>query len=531
MRGSPSGRLGVYLFFLLSAFAWCSAAPAAQQGAPALIVLNTADDAAMQQAVASIKSAGGVIRHSVPPHVVIADLTTAGEASLAGDPRIDFIAREVIDPGTIPASYGQVARDAVTAWNEVFVLAKIAAPSAAPPGLPLIGDVRQVPPEVRERLKAAAAPAPPGANMWQTSEYMMGSTTISLIFLESNGSADPSTENWTGPETSRVVSECLDGMNKWITFYPYSVSPLSFTWEYHYSVPTSYEPINRDSGQDSLWLADALTALGYPCDENNYWDALYAYNNDLRDSHDTDWAFTVFVVDSSNDTDGMFADGYFAYAFMNGPSIMLTYDNDNWGIDRMDSVLAHEAGHIYGADDEYCQGTYSCCDPDDFSGYLNIQNTNCDRDPICIMNNNSPAVCLVSRQQLGWRDSDEDGIPDILDVAPTASLNTYAPDPADEENPIFTGSSAVSFFPNMGSDTAPDVTLNRIAAVQYRIDGGPWLEAQAADGAFDEGNEAYTFQTDSLVNGTYLFEARTLDTSGNSSPEPYPSDTLQIKLH
>ncbi len=534
MRGPLSGRLGICLVSLLAMITWGECAPshAAQQGGPALIVLNTADSAAMQQVLASVKSAGGVIHHSIPPHVVIADLTAEGESSLARDPRIDIIARDVVDPKMIPAGYGQVARDAVTAWNEVFVLAETAAPSEAPPGLPLIGDVRQVPPEVRERLKAKAAPAPPGADMWQTSEYMMGSTTISLIFLESNGGAEPSTENWSGPETTKVVSNSLSGMNWWTTTYPYTVAPLSFTWEYHYAVPTSYEPITRDSSQDYLWIIDALTALGYPCNISNYWDVLYAYNNDLRNSHDTDWAFTVFVVDSSNDSDGMFADGYFAYAWMNGPAIMLTYDNDGYTIDQMHTVLTHEAGHIFGADDEYCQINYSCCNPDAFSGYLRVQNTNCQRDPICIMNNNSPAVCLVSRQQLGWRDSDVDGIPDILDVAPTASLNSYSPDPADEENPIFTGNSAVSFFPNNNPIyDGPDVTLNRIASVQYRIDGGPWFEAQAADGAFDEANEAYNFQTASLDNGTYLFEVRALDSSGNASAESYPSDTLQIQLH
>ncbi len=532
MHGLLNGRLGICFFLLVSALALCSAASAAQEKAPALILLNTADNAKMQEAVTSIKTLGGVIRHSIPPHVVIAELSAEAETSLVGDTRIDLVTRDIVDPESVPADYGQAARDGVSAWNEAFVLKETAAPSEAPAGLPLVGDVRQVPPEVKERLKAAAAPAPPGADMWQTSEYMMGSMTISIIFLESNGVAEPSTENWTGPETSRVIAECLEGMNRWITFYPYSVSPLSFTWDYHYSVPTQYEPINNSSSQDYLWMIDALTALGYPCNISNYWEVLYEYNNDNRNSHNTDWAFTVFVVDSSNDSDGTFTDGFFAYAWINGPAVMLTYDNDGYTIDQMNTVLAHEAGHIFGANDEYCQINYSCCDANEFTGYLRIQNTNCERDPICIMNDNTPAVCSVSRQQLGWRDSDADGIPDILDVAPTASLNSYTPDPVDEENPSFTGSAGVGFYPNNNPlYDGPDITLNRIASVEYRIDGGPWLEAQAADGAFDEGSEAYTFQTASLDNGTYLFETRTLDTSGNSSPEPYPSDTLQIQLH
>jgi hypothetical protein len=33
--------------------------------------------------------------------------------------------------------------------------------------------------------------------------------------------------------------------------------------------------------------------------------------------------------------------------------LVVTYDNDGWGIDRMDRVVAHETGHIFGATDEY----------------------------------------------------------------------------------------------------------------------------------------------------------------------------------
>jgi hypothetical protein len=301
----------------------------------------------------------------------------------------------------------------------------------------------------------------------------MGSTTISLVFLESNGAIDPNTENWSAGETSQVVSKCVGGMNWWASIYPYAAAPLSFTWENHYAVPTGYEPITRPSSYDSHWIADALTALGYPCSASTYWDALYDYLNDLRDAHGTDWAFVVFVVDSSNDADGCFTDGYFAYAYINGPSVVMTYDNDGWEIGNMDSVLAHEAGHIYGAGDEYCDPGYACCKASEDYGYLRIQNTNCGLNPFCLMNDNEWLVCTVTRQQLGWRDSDSDGIPDILDMPPAASLNSYSPDPTSDSTPTFTGSVGVGYFPNQNPwYHGPDVTLNRIANVQYRIDGG-----------------------------------------------------------
>ncbi|MCJ7750052.1 MAG: hypothetical protein MUQ65_03000 [Armatimonadetes bacterium] len=62
----------------------------------------------------------------------------------------------------------------------------------------------------------------------------MGACAISIVFLESDGSIDANTENWTAAEESNVVSKCLGGMNWWTSIYPYSVAPLSFTWIHVY---------------------------------------------------------------------------------------------------------------------------------------------------------------------------------------------------------------------------------------------------------------------------------------------------------
>ena len=95
----------------------------------------------------------------------------------------------------------------------------------------------------------------------------------------------------------------------------------------------------------------------------------------------TDWAFAIFVVDSLNDSNGQFSNGDFAYTYVNGPFMVMTYDNDGWGIDGMPIVAAHENGHIWGALDEYAS---SGCTDTETSGYLNIANSNCE--------NGSPAT-------------------------------------------------------------------------------------------------------------------------------------------
>ena len=530
-RTSASGtalRLPTTFALVLLLLAGAIASARAQgQGPNAVLVLNCNDPASMRQVIAQVNSVGGHIHHIFPTHVLIGAVPEGAAQAFATDSRVDLISYGYVDPASIPSAYGPAARDAVSAWNAVFVTGEALATSPLPPGRPLIGDAR-VPPAPPMGASEAGAPAPPGATSSQTSEYMMGSVVVSLVFAESNGSIDPQTENWTGGEQSSVVSEVVAGLNWWVSQYPYSVAPLSFTYVYNYAVPTGYEPITRSSDDDRLWIPQLLTALGYPCDSSTYYTAARNYDNDLRNAAGADWAYTIFLVDSSADADGTFSDGYFAYAMLGGPFVVMTYDNDGWGIDRMDSVIAHETGHIFRAGDEYCLIGYACCDAAAYYGYLNIQNTNCNTGVTCLMNTGEVGpVCTVSRQQLGWRDTDADTLPDILDVKPTGILDPFAPDPSPGNILLYTGAASVGYYPNL-LYPGYDVTLNRLTNVEWRVDGGSWQGATAIDGTFDEGSETFTFTTAPLAPGTHTFEIRATDTAGNVTQPPYPSDTVTV---
>jgi hypothetical protein len=489
----------------------------------------------MEAVIERIGDRGGIVRHIFPTHVLIAELNDAAAQQVSKDRRVDLVTGDYADPDAIPAEYGRMAHDAVAAWNQL-----LAVPLLAPedelgpedfPRMPLVDDAFEAPDEgLGMRGSVSGAPAPPGAAYWQTSEYLMGSAIVSIVFVESNGAIDTQTENWISGEESNVVAECLAGANWWISQYPYSVSPLSFTWVYNYARQTGYEPINRSSSDDGLWLAEVLTGLGYSCNSSTYFGAARNYANDLRNNNNKDWGYSVFVVDSSVDADGTFTDSYFAYAYLGGPFMIMTYDNDGWGIGNMDKVFAHESGHIFRAGDEYCQPGYSCCSSSSYYGYLRIQNTNCNTGVNCMMNTNAWAVCSVSQQQIGWRDTDADTIPDILDVAPTASLTAYTPDPTNDDTPTYTGSASVGFYPNQLSP-GYNVTVNRIAGAQYRVDGGSWQACTASDGTFDSGTEAFTFTTATLSGGSHTFEVRATDTAGNVTQPAYSSDGLTITSH
>jgi len=516
---------------VLAFLALAGAAGWAQPGPNAVVVLRTDSTAGMEGVIAEINAAGGHIRHIFPPHVLIGAVPPAARTVLGDDPRVLFASSYYVSPAAVPESYGRTARDAINAWNDVFVTkARTPRGLAAGKGKPLLGDARRAP-LPPEPLFAPSAPerayAPPGAQYWQLSEYMMGRVSVSFILLESSGATDPSTENWTTTEESQVTSECVAGLEWWASIYPYSVADLSFTYTWNYRVPTGYEPINRSSNDEGLWMAQALTTLGWSCTKNTYFDTCRQYCNNLRNTQGTDWAFAVFIVDSSADADGCFTDGYFAYAYIGGPLVVLTYDNDGWGIADMNSVLAHETGHIFQAGDEYCQPGYSCCDATDYYGYLMVQNTGCGTGIACVMNDNSPTVCSVSRQQIGWRDTNTDSVPDILDVNPTLNLNAYSPDPTTNGTITMTGMAAIGYYPNQ-QYSGYNVTLNRVSNVFFRVDGGTWQDGTASDGAFDEGLEAYTFTT-TLAPGTHTVEVKARDTSGNESLAPYPSDTITVQ--
>jgi hypothetical protein len=264
------------------------------------------------------------------------------------------------------------------------------------------------------------APAPSTSlspNYQKTSEYLIGSVAVGVVLLESNGTIDASTENWTSSRESQVISKIQAGLS-WLA----GCNPdahVSFVYDIHLRVQTSYEPINlsHSAFDRDLWITEAMTNLGYPgtCYSTGVWD----YVNALRKSFNTDWAFAIFVVDSLNDPDGCFTDSidstrkYSAFTpRLGGPFCIMTYDNGNFGIGSMDLATVHETCHIFHATDEYDGLTEK-------GGYLGVYDN---EGAACIMAYPLWQLCSNSRQQLGWRDSDGDGLQDIVDPFPGSAL-------------------------------------------------------------------------------------------------------------
>jgi hypothetical protein len=335
-----------------------------------------------------------------------------------------------------------------------------------------------------------------------TAEYMLGDVLVSVVLMESNTTLSDhnhNTETWTSETIAAAKQKVMEGVTWWqdalLTEFPGATQPLSFQFDFTYAdspVATSYEPIANISDTFQTWIYDFLDQVGYNSTHNFSQDSR-AFNNAQRLAHDTDWAFTVFVVNDAHDADGMFPSGGSfrrAFSYAGGQFIISPAG-------RPASTFAHETGHMFWARDEY-SGSGALWT--DHRGYYNTQNTNAiDGAPAGFVQ--APSIMTTgtlldtayadhisstpSLEMIGWRDSDGDGIFDVLDV-PFSLTGTGHRDP-DAATPTyrFQGSSTVQTLPNLNpSGLQNDITINRISRAEYRIDGGDWQLAATYGGVF-----------------------------------------------
>jgi hypothetical protein len=500
-----------------SAAAFADEASYSATARQALIILKSTDINDMHKTIAALKDAGIHPMHVIPPRVVIADVPASVERSALAISNVASVHRSAVT--AIAATKGADLASGTAAWN-YLVSPELAASLKIPPKIkPLVGDAFEPPrPEVLQSLgEAEAQGAAPGYD--GTSEFMIGSVTVGVILPESN-EMSVNTEDWsnidpvypTEPNRKQIVlDEIVAGMNWWATKGG-SEANLTFYYDPQFGVPTQYEPITMNGQSDeNVWVADILQNMGYT--SGDHITRLRAYINNLRTTYNTDWSFAFIVADSLNDEDGSFGNSqYYAWAYYGGPHTIMPYGyNMRW-------VASHETGHIFRAADEYCYQGGFCCYFNNF-GYLDVYNGNCEyENPSsvdCMMKNLTDAVCTYTNGQLGWRDTDSDGKPDPIDNVVADTLNPQMT-PTTETVLTFTGT-ATDVPCESPSHTRPDITINKITAVRYRIDNGNWSDACAVDGFFDEDVEDYNFTVGPLEVGQHRIDTQAYSTSGNTS--------------
>ncbi|GAB4423500.1 MAG: hypothetical protein Kow0031_02030 [Anaerolineae bacterium] len=507
-------RAAVALLLTLATMAVFSPYAAAQAGPELTLVLLAATASPAESVAPAIQAAGGRVIHRFPGVALIATLPPEAQPVVAALPSVSATYTGPVDPSLLDPAAQPVA----AVWNNLLN------PS---PADELTGAGH--PDEHRDLLIAPDLPQPGDLSLsgssvrpgyYDTSEFMAGSVAVGLVLLESDGSIDPSTENWTDDEKQHVFSEIVNATHWWAQLEPRA--NLTFVYDDHYTspLPTGVEPINHPTFDytgygESKWIGDAMAALGYTA--TSYFTRVRDYNNALRSSYHTDWAFTIFVVDSSADSDNRFTDGYFAYAYLGGPFMVMTYGNNGYGPSNMDAVAAHEMGHIFNALDQYYAAGQSCTLK---SGYLYVENQNsqyggCNSNVASIMRGQispytSRALDSYAAGQVGWRDSDGDNILDPLDTGLPISLNSAT---VTGDSLAVSGQAEITPYP---APQQTDITINNLTAIYYRIDGQSWQQA-ALSGQFGDASAQFQFTLPSLPAGTHTLEVIAEDSAGNRS--------------
>ncbi|MCE9529054.1 MAG: hypothetical protein K8R36_23650 [Planctomycetales bacterium] len=347
---------------------------------------------------------------------------------------------------------------------------------------------------------------PFGALPDDTAEYMLGDVYVNVVLMESDSSMAPfdvSTEDWTASEKADVKTRITDGLKWWedtlnqiqdqVPDNQGRHGLLKFTEDWtHLNTPvhTGYEPITRTSQEFANWVYDFLGNVGFN-QTGNFLTDLRAYNNAQRIAHNSNWSFTIFVVDDSHDmaTDfDDFHDGAGRFAPGSAFSRSFAYAGGNAFVmpaDRPASIVAHETGHMFWALDEYNTGStaYQLT-----RGYYNTQNSNSSTNPASgfvqadsIMASGTKVDAAYaahtsstpSLEMIGWKDSDGDGIFDVLDVP--FSLSGTGKYNSDSATFKFVGKSQVRTFTNLNpSGLKDDITINQIDRAEYKIDNGNW---------------------------------------------------------
>lgn len=404
----------------------------------------------------------------------------------------------------------------------------------------------------------------------QTSAFLAGKVAVGLVAIESSESVIPNQENWEPEELTKVRDEVWAGLQKWVAWKPSSLDlefVVDINGDSHADDMTSgtispveintYEPIVESSAIYNIWTNDALDAMGYTA--ANVEAAAYQYASDLRAQNNADWAFVFFVVDSSSDNDvtsGAFTDGMYMRMTTFGPVAVMTYNNGLRGADNMKWATAQLVARVFGAGFQYADQLFElagCPNTTQKFGYLGIPNTYCgigvpsgEPNPR-LMYHGTGDPDSTTKLQVGWRDTDGDGIIDPMDTRPSIVFSPYPFNPTSDNPLTYIEGGTRQYrayetplpptvclnrpvdqcFHSYYHDVTPDnpaVTINKIQTVQYRIDGGAW-SATTLTGP-DPDYKIYSFTTPTLAGGKRKIEVRTQNSVGVYSQ--IKSDTVSI---
>ena len=345
-----------------------------------------------------------------------------------------------------------------------------------------------LPSSLNQTSEDAAVAAAPGVEnveiaesapgYYQTSLFMAGDIAVSMFFVSGSYGAWPSAQ--------------IDSV------FASSIAALEL-----------YAEDNPDANITFVPIKEATSGVPHPLPGD---DRTYA--NDIRQAYGTDWGYTIHAY---------YGDGR-AYAYIFGPYHIL-YSADL----RSGYVVRHETAHIFGARDQYHPDAGQS--PTGIHGYLAAVNANSQyndgtgyygagegRPDIMISSTGNRILGPYTRGQIGWYDLDGDGILDVVDTLPQVSLDSVSYSTADHDL-WFSGPAEdiplPNSYPGYITGGQGSATINEIDRIEYRVNGLSWIPIKVT------GESSYlilfSYRTNvPLPNGTYTFEARAVNSMGNT---------------
>ena len=381
----------------------------------------------------------------------------------------------------------------------------------------------------KDNISMPAGEPPAEAHHRENSEYMIGSVWVTLALFEN---PEHTWANLPGiNHIENTISHTREGLDWWEDMFdihnPNSVISLTFHLDTFWAdtpFSTTHPLVSNGSeieDTEGLWGKDFYEANGV----TGQWYLYIAmdFNNRQRIANNTDWAFTIFVTNRTHTLGSGQGQGN---SYIGGPRVLIEYNAQNsFRTDNMRVTVAHEVAHVFYALDEYSGSSNHT----ERSGYYNTQNTNHPsggnvHTANSIMSNGyvtgfrDKIASPETLEMIGWRDSNGNGIIDILDTPLTLSVVSYKFNIFDKTF-SFTGNSSVTALQNQnpnrppgGEDWQPapsSITLNTVDRLQYRFDTmpeGEWITLPQ----FYGGSQHEVNTTTDVADGSTTITFRTI---------------------
>ena len=389
---------------------------------------------------------------------------------------------------------------------------------------------------VSETPNVPSNPSSPDPGFYEISQYAIGTVGIQIIFVESDGSVDPSKYDWSESKMKIAEANIKKGLKFLEDKYPYEVGKLEFSYRPSMIGETGVEASTRVTDgwfqhEDYVELVeDALTDTGCgsetdPLATKWHWPGdefrvhVLSCGNEVRDELNTDWATVIFVPYTATQVNGL-AFGFTAGAFIQD-SYMTTVNGG--GV-----IPAHEWVHMVGATDmiecDFFGPEHEACG--EKAGYLYMDETDTIPMTNCLMgstgNNDSiPRLCISdgTKHQMGWVDENNNNIPDIVenDVLVTLSENQKQSDSSIIIEGTIMLEPVKCKWPQSSASwqndwSCKDTTINKI----IEVTSIPNVGIESKDGEFDSAFEEFTITVDPLKFDNMEIEIQVKDKITNT---------------